>query len=260
MFFPRLRKRAKWVFLFLAISFALAFVVAGVGTGLGSGFGDYLADLFNRQPGAEGPSVEGARERLKDNPKDAEAQLELANALQAEGRTEEAIKTLERYTTQTPSDTDALRQLAGLYLIKAGEAERRAQAAQIEGSRAYFASEIQPADGKFAQGLGVDPITTFLREQTTQAYTAAFTAAQQAYGKEADIWERLTKLEPDEASVFFELGRSAQQAGDTERAITGYERYLELSPDAIDAAQIKALVKELKKQQQQQLPSGIGGG
>src|SRR3712207_8671204 len=49
MFFPRLRRRAKWVFAFLALAFALAFVVAGVGSGFGSGIGDYLADIFNRQ-------------------------------------------------------------------------------------------------------------------------------------------------------------------------------------------------------------------
>jgi tetratricopeptide (TPR) repeat protein len=257
MFFPRLRRRAKWVFLFLAICFALAFVVAGVGTGLGSGFGDYLADLFNANPAADAPSADRARERLKENPKDAAANLELANALQAEGKTAEAITALERYTTQKPSDTDALQQLAGLYLVQAGDAERRAQAAQIEGARAYFGNELQPPDSKIAKELGTDPITSFAQQQATQAYTTAFSEAQAAYGKEAEVWERLTKLDPDEATFHYELGRSGQQAGDTALAIEGFERYLELTPDAADAAQIRALVKELKKQQS---AGAIGGG
>jgi cytochrome c-type biogenesis protein CcmH/NrfG len=257
MFFPRLRKRAKWVFLFLAIAFMLAFVVAGVGSGFGSGFGDYLADLFNAQPAADVPSEERAREKLKENPNDSAANLELATALQTEGKTSEAIKSLERYTTLKPSDADALQQLAGLYLIQAGEAERRAQAAQIEGARAYFGNELQPTDSKIAEELGTDPITSYVQQQTTQAYSTAFGEAQAAYAKEAGIWERLTKLDAENETFFYELGRSAQQANDPARAIKGFEGYLELTPDATNAKQIRQIVKELKKQQ---AAGPVGGG
>jgi len=41
MFFPKLRRNAKWVFLFLALVFALGFVGFGVGAG-GVGFGVVL--------------------------------------------------------------------------------------------------------------------------------------------------------------------------------------------------------------------------
>ena len=40
MFFPKLRRQAKWVFVFLALVFALGFVVFGVGSGGGIGLGD----------------------------------------------------------------------------------------------------------------------------------------------------------------------------------------------------------------------------
>lgn len=258
MFFPRLRKRAKWVFLFLAICFALAFVVAGVGSGFGSGFGDYLADLFNANPAADVPSAERARDRLKKNPNDSAANLELASALQTEGKISEAITALERYTTLKPNDTDALQQLAGLYTVQAGEAESRARVAQIVGSRAYFEQELRPLDSKIAEGLGPDPIASYVQNQSTQAYSQAIAEAQTAYGKEADIWERLTKLEPDDATFQAQLARSAQQAGDAARAIKGYEAYLELAPDAADAKEIRALVKELKKQES--AGPTIGGG
>ena len=66
MFFPRLRRRAKWVFAFLALAFALAFVVAGVGSGFGSGLGDYLADIFNRQPGANANAADARDEAVAD--------------------------------------------------------------------------------------------------------------------------------------------------------------------------------------------------
>ena len=248
MFFPRLRRRAKWVFLFIALTFALGFLVAGVGTGLGSGLGDYLSDLFNRQPGAQGPSAEAARERVEKNPKDAAARLALANALQAEGKTDEAIAAFERYVELRPKDEDALQSLTGLYLIKAGEAERRAQAAQLAAQQAYFGNEVQSGETKLAKRLGREPITSFVQEEASQRYSEAFTAAQAAYQKEAGVWKRLTALRPDEASFFKELGRSSQQAGDSGGAVLAYQRYLELAPDAPEAPQLRALIKQLRQQ------------
>src|ERR671933_1407707 len=84
MFFPRLRKRAKWIFALLALVFAIGFVAFGVGAG-GSGIGDFLAQIF-RGGSSSGPSVEDAQAKLKENPKDAAAQLELAKAYEQDGR------------------------------------------------------------------------------------------------------------------------------------------------------------------------------
>ncbi len=259
MFFPKLRRKAKWVFLVIALAFGLSFVVAGVGSGFGSGIGDYLADIFDRQPGAGGPSVDDARERVEENPRDHEAQLALANALQANARTEEAIAAFERYRELQPNDQEALQSLASLYLIKAGEAEQRARAAQIEASRAFFANELQDPQSELTQSLGADPITSYRQEQATQAYQAAFAEATGAYGKEAEVWKKLTELEPEEPSFFFELGRASQQAGDTEAAIAAYERFIELSPEDTRAEQLQELVKQLKEEQRQQQPVTPGG-
>ena len=248
MFFPRLRRRARWVFLFIALTFALGFLVAGVGTGLGSGLGDYLSDVFNRQPAAQGPSAEEARERAEANPKDARAQLDLANALQAEGKTREAIAALERYVELRPRDEDALQQLAGLYLIQASEAERRVQGAQLEAQRAFFGNELRRTQGKLAKRLGADPLTSFVQQQTSRRYSEAVIAAQEGYRKESQIWKKLTTLSRDEPKYFLELGRSSQQGGDTQGAIRGYERFLALSPDAPEAPQVRQILKLLKRQ------------
>jgi tetratricopeptide (TPR) repeat protein len=260
MFFPRLRRRAKWVFLLIALAFGLSFVVAGVGSGFGSGIGDYLADIFNRQPGA-GPSVEDARERVEKNPRDPGAQLALANALQANAETDEATTAYERYVELRPNDQEALQSLASLYLSKAGEAEQGARAAQVEGARAFFANELQDPESKLGKELGVDPITTYRQEQASQAYQTAFMEAQQAYVKEAEIWTRLTKLDSEEPEYFYELGRSSQQAGDTAAAITAYERFLELAPDDTRARDVRQFLPQLRQQQKQQeqqqaLPGG----
>jgi tetratricopeptide (TPR) repeat protein len=259
MFFPKLRRKAKWVFLVIALAFGLSFVVAGVGSGFGSGIGDYLADIFNRQPGAEGPSIEDARERVEENRSDPEAQLALANAYQANARTDEAIAAYERYVELRPRDQQALQSLASLYLVKAGEAEQRARAAQIEASRAFFANELQNPESELGKNIGVDPITTYRQEQASQAYQTAFVEASGAYGKEAEVWKKLTAVEPEEPEFFFELGRSSQQAGDTEGAIKAYQRFLELAPDDARAEQVEAFVKQLRQEQKQQQAVTPGG-
>ncbi|MBA2615629.1 MAG: tetratricopeptide repeat protein [Actinobacteria bacterium] len=251
MFFPRLRRRAKWVFAFLAFAFALAFVVAGVGTGLGSGVGDYLADLFNRQPGTGDSDVGKAREEAVAAPKD-DAKLEryLEAIFQDQSlNVDQQIAEMNRYLELRPDDPNALQQLAGLYLTKGGAAEQRAQSAQILASRAFFANEIQSPGGAVSQAIGVDPITSQIRQEASTNYSIAVAAAQDAYKKESEVWQKVTKLQPEEASSFFELGRSAQQGGDTTLAITAFERYLELAPESPDAAQIRELLKQLKLQQ-----------
>src|ERR671936_494967 len=90
MFFPKLRPRAKWVFLLLAIAFAIGFVAFGVGTGVsGTSIGDVLRDIIGKQ--SAGGSLDDAREEALAHPQDAEAQLAYANALQTAGQTHEAI-------------------------------------------------------------------------------------------------------------------------------------------------------------------------
>ena len=59
MFFPRLRRHAKWMFVLLALVFALGFVVFGVGAG-GTGIGD----IFRDQGGtSSGQSVSDAQKQ-----------------------------------------------------------------------------------------------------------------------------------------------------------------------------------------------------
>jgi tetratricopeptide (TPR) repeat protein len=254
MFFPRLRRRAKWVFAFLALAFALAFVVAGVGSGFGSGLGDYLADIFNTQPGVGNANVSEGRERALANPQDEEAVETYRESILQDTSltTDEQIAEMNRFLELRPRDTDALQQLAGLYLTKAGEAESRAQAAQQAAASAFFVNEIQNPSGEFAQAVGPAPITDQIRNEASTTYAAAITEAQGLYGKEAEIWQRVATLQPEEATVFFELGRSSQQAGKTKEAISALERYLALAPEATDAQQIRALVKQLKQQQASQ--------
>ena len=48
LFFQRLRRRAKWIFVFLALTFAVSFVAFGVGSEVQGGIADYTAHLAAR--------------------------------------------------------------------------------------------------------------------------------------------------------------------------------------------------------------------
>ena len=86
MFFPRLRRHAKWMFVLLALVFGLGFVVFGVGAG-GTGVGD----IFRGSGGTSGPSVSSTRKATEERPKDPQAWRDYATALETEGNTAEAI-------------------------------------------------------------------------------------------------------------------------------------------------------------------------
>ena len=169
MFFPRLRRHAKWMFLFLALVFALGFVGFGVGAG-GIGFGDVIRDAAG---GGGTPSISDAEKRTFENPKDAQAFRDLATAQQAAGNTDDAIEALQSYVALRPRNTDALRELAALYLQKASAAQERAQIFQ---ARSDYLAPGGIRDTIFQIGgspLEPDPITNAVSTSYDREISAA---------------------------------------------------------------------------------------
>src|SRR2546423_5102430 len=105
MFFMRLRRGTKPIFIFLALVFAASFVFLGVGSG-SSGIGDLLRGNFHFGS-SSGPSIGNAQDKIKKNPNDAPAYLELAKAYEAKGRTGQAIGALTSYLVLRPRATSA---------------------------------------------------------------------------------------------------------------------------------------------------------
>ena len=155
MFFPRLRRHAKWMFLFLALVFGLGFVgsaSAPAGSASATSSATQLAAADSR------PSRMPNRSVL-DNPKDAKAFRDLSTAQQAAGNTDDAIEALQSYAQLRPKNTDALRELAALYLQQASAAQERAQIYQ---ARSDFFAPGGIRDTLFQVGdspLTPDPIT-----------------------------------------------------------------------------------------------------
>ncbi len=248
MFFTRLRRHAKWMFVFLALVFGLGFVVFGIGSDTGTGIGDILRDQGGANP--SGLSVSEARERVQQSPRSAEAQYDLARALQEEGETTEAIAVLERLVDQTPTHEAALRDLAGLHLTRANQ---QAQAAQLAQARAAY---LAPgADFTIPLQLGEsgatlsDPIQDAVTAEASADLNAAYGRAQQSYQAAVSAYEQLAAAQPRDPNVQLELAQTAQQSGDLTKAITAYERFLELAPDDPSAEIVKQQVAQMKAAQ-----------
>jgi tetratricopeptide (TPR) repeat protein len=242
MFFPRLRRHAKWMFVLLAVAFGLGFVGFGVGAG-GIGVGDILR---GHGGGSGVPSVSDAERRASENPRDPQAFRDLATAYQARGRTNDAIEALERYAELRPKDANALRELAGLYLAQASEAQQRAQIAQ---ARAAFLAPGSTVAGIFQIGnrpLDPDPITSAVSQSIEQELTTALTEAQQAAAKAVDAYRRITAISPNDPNLQLELAQAAESAGDVATAISAYERFLELAPTDPTAPEVKRILRQLR--------------
>ena len=243
MFFPRLRRHAKWMFLFLALVFALGFVGFGVGAG-GIGFGDVIRDAAG---GGGQPSVDDAEQRVLDNPKDAKAFRDLSTAQQAAGNTDGAIEALQNYTQLRPKDTDALRELAALYLQQASAAQERAQIYQ---ARADYYAPGNIRDTLFQVGdipLEPDPITNAVSTTYQQQVSAAASEIQTASAQAVDQYRKIAAAQPKDPSVQLELAQAAQSANDLATTIAAYKAFLKLAPNDPTAAEVRRILRQLQQ-------------
>ena len=102
MFFPRLRRHAKWMFVFLAVVFGLGFTLFGIGAG-----GTGLGDLFKGSSGGSGgANVQKALEATEKRPRDAAAWLALADAYRTQNDTDSALAAQLRYTRLAPKNAE----------------------------------------------------------------------------------------------------------------------------------------------------------
>jgi tetratricopeptide (TPR) repeat protein len=243
LFFTKLRRSAKWIFAALALVFGLSFVVFGVGSEVPGGVADILQ---GRSPQA-GPSVEEAQERVDENPRDAEALRELATALQQDGRSDEAIPVLERYSQLRPRDADGLRQLAALHLTTAAQLRNEVQEAQMRAAELSPGSDFTlPTSTPLGQALADRPILNAVQQTAQEALADEFQQLQEVYRDALRVYQRLVVLEPEDATLQLQLAEAAEQAGDTAAALAAYRRFLELAPDDSRVPLVKQQVDRLE--------------
>jgi Flp pilus assembly protein TadD len=243
MFFPRLRRHAKWMFVFLALVFGLGFVVFGVGAG-GTGIGD----IFRDQGGtSSGQSVSDAQKEAAERPKDPQAWRELSIALQTEGDTAGAIDALNRAIALRPRSPDAYRELAGLHLTRASEYQQQLQQAQIVAAFRAPGTAFPSLTTNSGQATLTDPLDDAISAGATDDLSTLYQQAAAEASAAVTAYTRLAEIQPNDPNVQLELAQAAQQVGDTTTAIAAYQRFLKLSPDDPNASVVQAQLKQLKK-------------
>jgi tetratricopeptide (TPR) repeat protein len=263
MFFPRLRRQTKWMFVFLAVIFGLGYVIFNVGGSIpGTGLGDVLRGIGQS---TSGPNESGARAKIKDHPNNPTGYYELATALQRNGKNDEAITPMTRYLQFRPRDRSALSQLAGLYLTQGRRAQDDAARAQAELQQVSGSGLFTPSQtSKFGQQFGEGQITQLLSNQINQRLTSSYLKGQEAYRNATSTYKKLVGVlsnaqEAEQPSIFLQLAFAAQSANDLKEALAAYKRFLVVAPDSPNAVGVRTQIKQLKAALKSQ-PAQTGQG
>jgi tetratricopeptide (TPR) repeat protein len=244
MFFPRLRRQAKWVFLLLAVIFAGGFVFFGVGSG-STGLGDLLRGNFNifgsNSGSTNSSAVKSALKKTQAHPKDPNAWNDLASAYQTDGKLTEANAALEHVLKLKPNDIGALQRVAGFYETKAQNKEAEAQNLQAQAPLSLAGVLGVSSASPLGQALSNDPTS----QQLTQKAQAAFTEANTAIQKDTDLYKRIAKLQPNDVNTQFHYAQLADITGDTAAALKAYKQVVKLAPTDPSAQQAKQRIAVL---------------
>jgi tetratricopeptide (TPR) repeat protein len=245
MFFPRLIRQAKWVFVFLALVFGVGFVAFGVGGNIpGTGFGDILQGAGG---GSVGPSAGEARDKIKDEPENPTGYKQLAEALASDGKPEEAIAAYEDYLELRPGDIDVKRTVAGMYLGRASDARDEYATVYAEYQSQTGAGLFgPPQETEFGRALG-GKIDQEFQSIYSERLNEMNQRMQNAFGRAATLYAQIVATHPDDEPLLqLQLGDSAYQARRLPQAVKAYKAFLKLSPDDQNAAYARQQIKALE--------------
>jgi tetratricopeptide (TPR) repeat protein len=248
LFFNRLRKQAKWVFVFLALVFAGGFVLFGVGSSNLSGLSDIFSGI--RGGGSSGPSVKKELKKTQENPKNAQAWHSLATAYDSRGEVGLAIGAWTTYTQLRPKDADGWTNLANDLESQYSTQTQEASVAQANAQSVEPSTFGPPPTSPLGRALSSvpDPVAQAAAASASQRFSDALTARQATASSLQDAYQHVAKLEPDESSNQLLLADAATRAGDNKTAIAAYRRFLKLAPDDPQAPAAKQQIKELQAQ------------
>jgi tetratricopeptide (TPR) repeat protein len=253
LFFARLRRHARWMFVLLALVFAVGFVAFGVGsgsTGIG-GIGDIFSNVFGNGSGASS-RIKDDQKKIRANPNNIDTYRDLAALYQQKQQTGQAIATLEKGAKIQPKNLDVLGDLARIYRGQAETAKNALTVAQNElASRAVTPPGVS-LNSTLGQALGSDPLTQSLRTNLTETFskmTTAFTKTENAYKRVATA-ARGTSQEANAqlqlGSVAIEAVQETGQQSDVQVAVAAYKRYLKLEPKGVSANQVRQTLAQLQ--------------
>ena len=250
LFFSRLRRHAKVIYIALAVVFAAGFVFLGVGSG-STGLGDILnGNFFGGGGSGTSSQVKDDQKKIEHNPKNIDAYLDLAGVYQQQQDQAKALATLRRAAKVAPNNLDVLNQLAGAYRGNAEQALTEAQNAQLAVQDNHVLAPFVDTSSNLVQAVSQDPYTQALQTKLTGAETKAanaFRTAEAAYKRVA----KAARGTSAEAGAQLQLGSIAASPllADYSTAIAAFKRYLKLAPTGTNAGSVRLALSQLEASQ-----------
>jgi len=251
LFFSRLRRHAKWMFVLLALVFGVGFVAFGVGSG-STGISDILRGNFFGGGNSVGSRIKDDQKKIAKDSSNISAYLDLATLYQQKQDTGAAIATLERANKVKPKNLDVLNRLAGLYRGEAEQARTNAANAQADLAAASVTPPGLDVNSTLGQAFASDPLSQSLTTQARDAYSkmgTAFTKSEAAYKRLAAA----ARGTSDEANAQLALAGVARdtlqvtgQPNDGRIALAAYRRYLKLEPNGVQATLARQTIAQLE--------------
>ena len=246
MFFPKLRRQAKWMFVFLALVFGLGFVVFGVGSGGGLGLDQIFQNLGTS---SSGPSVGDAKDKIAKG--NLAAYKDLSDAYRNQGKDDEAIAAGEKYLDAKPKDYDFMRTLAGDYQGKSRRLYDEASFIQAKLTAQTGGTTFgPPQNSQLGRALGQGRIDQELTTAANKRLTELYGEIQTANTRSTQLYKTVAAAEPEDVQLQFLVAESAEQAQDIPTALKAYRRVIKLAPDSLEAQQAQQQIALLKAQQQ----------
>lgn len=246
LFFSRLRRHAKVIYVLLAVVFAAGFVVLGVGSG-STGIGDILqGKLFGGGGGSSTSSqIKDKQQAIAGHPKDATLYLDLAGLYQSQHKESQALATLQQARRAAPKNVDVLNQIAGIYSARAARAGDRYQ----NTLNTYLQNSVTPPgldpSSQLGQALTGDPYSKALQTQLNNEYvdvTSEYSKAENAYKQSVDA----SKGTVNEENALLQWAGAAQNANDLPTAVKAYKRFLAIAPDNPNAGTVRQTLAQLQ--------------
>jgi cytochrome c-type biogenesis protein CcmH/NrfG len=245
LFFSRLRRHAKIVYVLLALVFVFSFVLLGVGSG-SNGISDALQSFFGNNNGSSlGSQISDKQKAVARSPKDVNLYLDLAGLYQSDNQEANALATLRKARQVAPQNLDVIDRIGSIYGAQAGRAGDNYRAVFAVYSQNVTNAPGLDTSSPLGQALTSDPYTQGLQTQLNDAYTKVTTA----YQKVAGVYQqaaRVAKGTSDEPNALLQWASAAQSANDVTTAITAYQQFLKVAPDNANAPAVRQTLAQLQ--------------
>jgi tetratricopeptide (TPR) repeat protein len=160
----------------------------------------------------------------------------------AQSATDQLQQTITTYKTavaKDPQDSASWVKLGDNYVLLANQEQQGSDAQKSYWEQAVAA--YKKADAILAEQKGKAAKEQRLNVLQQLVSTYLFL---QDYQRATKVYGDITALKPKDAQSYFDMATVAINAGDTDTALLAFSKYLELDPNAPDAAQVKAWIKQ----------------